>query len=130
MRCLMPLVVAFCLVQPLTGHSQNDTPTPATRDLTAGAVQLKTAPRAVTTVQKAKAVRRKNYLGTSTLLSSGSDDPRYSCDYGRDGKPTSCWCNWSQDAADCAAFTLTNPCGNDACWTSDVPGEYGCDCQD
>jgi hypothetical protein len=78
---------------------------------------------------RATVSRKKDYIAKSQQLSSGSGDPRYQCDYNQQGKPVSCWCNWSDDAADCAGFVLTNPCGNDACWTSNVPGEYGCDCQ-
>ena len=82
-------------------------------------------PKSMTGTPKAQ----RRYVGNATRLSEGENPPKYTCDYDQAGKPVSCWCNWSKDAADCAAFALTNPCGNDACWTSNVPGEYGCDCQ-
>lgn len=69
------------------------------------------------------------YEDRHTSLSM-SLDPRYECEHGSDGNAISCWCNWNEDANDCKNMILNSPCGEDgAWWTSNVPGEYGCDTQ-
>ncbi len=115
------LLLGFAVVLPQSLAAQSAESSARTVSTQA---QMKAMPKAMV----ATPARTKNFIEKSRSLSMGSDDPRYTCDY-KNGKPTSCWCNWSKDAADCADFVLSNPCGNGSCWTSNVPGEYGCDCQ-
>jgi|GEM_PF-2322796 len=80
-------------------------------------------------VSRATPRARRVYEDRHTSLSM-SLDPRYECEHNAQGEAISCWCNWNEDANDCKNMILNSPCGEDgAWWTSDVPGEYGCDTQ-
>jgi len=80
---------------------------------------------------RATPVERRVYEDAATRMSRpGDDGPQYSCDHDSSGQAVSCWCNWDNDAGDCKDMILNAPCGESgAWWTSDIPGEYGCDRQ-
>jgi hypothetical protein len=90
-------------------------------------MQRKLMLRATVAQPSATPVERRVYEDAATALSSGEDGPNYTCEHNAQGEPISCWCNWSTNASDCKDMILAAPCGDGNWWTSDVPGEYGCD---
>ncbi len=76
--------------------------------------------------QRATPVERRTYHTSWRDLAAPGAQPQYTCDHNASGEAVSCWCNFNDSPQDCANM-LVNYCGDAPTWTSDVPGELGCD---